>query len=122
MSAGPVRSRADVRHRVELGMLVLGADGKRLGRVMAVREHDIVVEKGILFPRRFTAAMDEIDRVEGDIVVLAWTPVELSRLPQRELARSRWFTNTGEKEIATGVAEERRRPVPVRNDNGKVSR
>ncbi|HYI02797.1 YsnF/AvaK domain-containing protein [Hyalangium sp.] len=58
-------------------MVVLTADGARLGRVVRRGEDTFVVEKGLLLPRDFIARYEDISEVHGEEVHLRRTRDEM---------------------------------------------
>lgn len=55
---------------IAVGMTVHSADGEKLGRVMAITETEIHVEKGIFFPKDYVVLLQDIREVRGDDVIL----------------------------------------------------
>jgi len=74
------------RNQVSEGMMVRGADGKKLGRVLACREGSFIIEKGFFFATDYVARYDDVRGVSDDEVQLSRPEEELAHA-QRAVAR-----------------------------------
>jgi hypothetical protein len=54
-----------------VGMIVRSSEGERLGKIVALGPRTLQIEKGIVFPKEFTATYDEIRELRGGEVILA---------------------------------------------------
>jgi len=54
------------------GMTVRSADGDTLGKIVAINDRGIQVEKGIFFPKEYIASFDQIDQVSNGDLYLKW--------------------------------------------------
>jgi uncharacterized protein (TIGR02271 family) len=75
--------------RIQKGMAVYSSDGERLGKVVAVREETIVVEKGFFFPTDYTCRVSDIASVRGDEVILRLAKAELQGDQRRDEGEDR---------------------------------
>jgi len=76
------------RNQVQEGMVVRSSDGKKLGRVMACKEGNFLVEKGFFFATDYVARYDDVTDISGN-------EIRLSR-PREGLAHGkRTFTREG---------------------------
>lgn len=57
---------------VETGMTVRSSDGDKLGKIIEVRGDQIIIEKGIFFPKDYTAPLTDVQSVTDDGVYLKW--------------------------------------------------
>jgi uncharacterized protein (TIGR02271 family) len=66
--------RLQMINRVELhnGMIVRSADGDKLGRIIAIDDRGIQLEKGIFFPKEYHASFDQADQVSNGDLYLKW--------------------------------------------------
>lgn len=74
------------RNQVSEGMMVRGADGKKLGRVLACMEGSFIIEKGFFFATDYVAHYDDVKGVSGDELQLSRPEEELAH-GQRAVAR-----------------------------------
>lgn len=58
------------RSQVHEGMVVRSFDGRRLGHVIALGDHEFVIEKGYFFVHDFVARYSEIHSAGGNELVL----------------------------------------------------
>jgi uncharacterized protein (TIGR02271 family) len=66
------------RSRVSEGMQVKGADGEKLGRVVATHPSGFVVEKGFLFPRDLMVPYERITGVSNGEIVISLVRADLN--------------------------------------------
>lgn len=59
------------------GMVVRTPDGERLGRVASVGAEDFVIERGLVFKRRFVAPLEHVIVIDDERDELVCRPVEL---------------------------------------------
>lgn len=57
--------------RMRSGMAVLSRDGVHVGRIVAVTEDGIVIEKGLIFHRDFVVPFHDVAQFQGDEIVLS---------------------------------------------------
>jgi uncharacterized protein (TIGR02271 family) len=61
-------------NRTELneGMTVRSADGDKLGKIVAIDDQGIQLEKGIFFPKEYRASFDQVDQVWNGDLYMKW--------------------------------------------------
>jgi uncharacterized protein (TIGR02271 family) len=59
------------------GMVVYSSDDERLGKVVSCLDDSFIIEKGIFFPREYTASYSSVRDVRGDEIVLSSRKDEL---------------------------------------------
>jgi uncharacterized protein (TIGR02271 family) len=60
------------RNELQEGMTVRSADGDKLGKIIAVNDQGIQLEKGIFFPKEYQASFDQLDQVSDGDLYLRW--------------------------------------------------
>lgn len=60
------------KNELSSGMTVRSADGDKLGKIIAIDEQGIQVEKGIFFPKEYLASFDQLDQVANNELYLKW--------------------------------------------------
>lgn len=58
------------------GTRVLGADGRRIGEVVAAHRRHLIVERGFFFPTSYFVPFEAVAHAEGGDIVLAMTTAE----------------------------------------------
>lgn len=128
------------------GMTVLDCDGEKLGKVVELRADDIIVEKGLFFPKDRSIGYAEIAEIRGDEIYLACArdmlaedarygdlgtelsgerEREVERIPlaEEELLATKRMTKAGEVHVTKGVETENREiDVPVVHEVVSVDR
>ncbi len=67
------------------GIVVFSSDGKRLGEVLALRESDLVIEKGFLFPLDYGIPFDQVARLhDGALILRRHSEDMLREVPEEE--------------------------------------
>jgi uncharacterized protein (TIGR02271 family) len=66
--------RSEMINRTELseGMTVRSSDGDKLGKIIAIDDQGILLEKGIFFPKEYQANFDQLDQVWSGDLYLKW--------------------------------------------------
>ncbi len=95
---------------IHRGMKVVGADGRRVGRVIGVRDADLVVRSGFLHPTDYLATREHVGDVRGQKIYLTQNASELERAPQR--VAGQWRSTPSHDSIG----ESRRAEVERRED------
>lgn len=54
------------------GMTVRSADGDKLGKIIAIDDAGIRLEKGIFFPKEYLASFDQLDQIADGDLYLKW--------------------------------------------------
>ncbi len=125
---GRARPRAgkggDMGWKVHEGMVVLTADGARLGKVVRSGEDTFVIEKGLLLPRDYIARYADIHEVRGGEVRLRRTrdemiPGPLLRGRERESVVP-LGTFGAPQEIVVELAHEQAHPHTVVRELGQL--
>lgn len=86
--------------RVHEGMMVLTADGHRVGKVVKAGASDFMVEKGLFFKKDYLCRNADVQGVAGDELRLGQTMGQL-----RELPRDYW------EEVAAAKGEPTKAPI-----------
>jgi hypothetical protein len=106
---------------IHRGMRVVGADGRRVGRVIGIRDADLVVRSGFFHPTDYLAARDRVADVRGQKIYLTQTAADLERAPGREavdLRRMPSRDRIGENRRAEAARREEVRAVQRLTDDG----
>src|SRR4051812_32178663 len=74
------------------GLRVKTNDGEDVGKIVQLNDNYFVLEKGIFFPREFTARYDDIRDLQKDVLYLRQLSDELS--PWREEDYEGWAQTT----------------------------
>lgn len=72
------------RFGIRLGMEVRTSDGATLGRVTQIGAGTFELESGFFARRELSMSYDEVDRLEGGVVVLSLSGDEIERLRSDE--------------------------------------
>ena len=72
------------RRGVKEGMVVLAADGEKLGKVVRCDQEGFIVEKGLFFPRDYIARYVDVADVRGDEIYLRSRLADLRDAESRE--------------------------------------
>ncbi len=56
--------------RIRKGMVVMAADGHRLGKVVSSGQTSLIIEKGLFFPVEYVADFSQVGEIRGDEVWL----------------------------------------------------
>jgi uncharacterized protein (TIGR02271 family) len=96
---------------VREGMMVISADGERVGKVIRTDPTSFVVEKGLFFKKDYLCRYDEVRSAYGDELILDRTMSDL-----RELPREYWEEARAPEPIApaargAGMAQETKVPL-----------
>jgi uncharacterized protein (TIGR02271 family) len=129
------------RENLKEGMTVRSADGDKLGTIVGIYDGRIEIEKGIFFPKEYTASFDQLDEVSGDDVYLNWgTHLVESRYDElygagsyeKETADEEWMDYErpssrlgAQPQASTGGGQEERQEeqrVPVREEELEAHR
>jgi hypothetical protein len=65
-------------------MTVYSKDGQKLGKIIRRDGEDLIIQKGLLNKQEHVASLDDVARVEGEVVWLRQTAAELEGPPQEE--------------------------------------
>ena len=60
------------KNNLREGMVVRSADGDKLGKITHLSDEGITIEKGIFFPKDYSAHFDQINSVSDNDVYLKW--------------------------------------------------
>jgi hypothetical protein len=85
----------DFKDRIADGMVVRSADGEKLGKVVACDASGFVIEKGVFFPKDFTATYGEILDVRDGEIYLARSRTEYMDWPREDLGDTARDTGAG---------------------------
>jgi hypothetical protein len=72
------------RDRVREGMTVRGADGRKLGQVLACEEERFVFEHGFFFPTDYVARYEDVSGITRKGIRLWRAPEELARVERAD--------------------------------------
>lgn len=82
-----------MRDRIREGMTAYSSDGEKLGKVIAIGDTEIYVEKGFFFPKDTVFLLSEVQSVEGDRLIIS---------SGREALTSRGYEGTDRTERTAG--------------------
>jgi len=99
------------RRGVKEGMVVLAADGEKLGKVVRCDEEGFIVEKGIFFPRDYIARYEDVADVRGDEIYLRSRLADLRDAESREGASREGESREAGSRPRAGVKEQVSVPV-----------
>lgn len=60
----------DLHPEIHTGMTAYTHDGEKLGKVVELEDDDLIVEKGIFFPKDFTLRYDDVESIHDDSLTL----------------------------------------------------
>lgn len=118
-----------------VGREVYGTDGKKLGKVISMQGSDMLVEKGIFFPKDFYIPRSEIVRLDGDALILRgnsdlylngmdregrWSGTSTDAASLNTSERRGDYGSIGNQELRVPVAEEELEARKVARQQGEV--
>jgi uncharacterized protein (TIGR02271 family) len=110
------------RSRVSEGMQVKGADGEKLGKVVATHPSGFVVEKGFLFPRDLMVPYERITAISNGEIVISLVRADLSEPGAARAVTA--ATATGASKVAEevkGAARKLEEAVTGRAGDGRAA-
>lgn len=105
-------AKAQFQGLVREGMVVVSADGEKLGKVTRIHEHGFEIEKGLLFRTERDARFGDVMDVRGDDIFLRCTKEELESRDETEAYQP--ISGTAEPAMGVkppGPGEEARIPL-----------
>lgn len=104
------------------GMTVRSADGDKLGKIVAINDRGIQIEKGIFFPKEYTASFDQIDQISNGDLYLKWGTNLIEQQYDSFYGAGSYLKETEDGSRWTDYNKNTEESIPLREEELSVNR